>query len=30
MGDAFLTPTVAGGHVFVPGAGTGVAEFGLK
>jgi hypothetical protein len=30
MGDAFLTPTVAGGHVFVPGAGTGVAEFGLR
>ncbi len=29
-GDAFLTPTIAGGHVFVPGAGTGVAEFGLK
>ena len=29
-GDAFLTPTVAGGHVFVPGAGYGVAEFGLR
>ncbi len=29
-GDAFLTPTVAAGHVFVPGAGLGVAEFGLR
>ena len=29
-GDAFLTPTVAAGHVFVPGAGYGVAEFGLR
>ncbi len=26
---AFLTPTVADGHVFVPGAGYGIAEFGL-
>jgi len=26
---AFLTPTVVDGHVFVPGAGYGVAEFGL-
>jgi len=26
---AFLTPTIADGHVFVPGAGYGVAEFGL-
>ena len=30
MGDAFLTPTIADGHVFVPGAGNGVAEFGLR
>jgi hypothetical protein len=29
-GDAFLTPTIADGHVFVGGAGYGVAEFGLK
>ncbi len=29
-GDAFLTPTIVGGHVFVPGAGFGVAEFGLR
>jgi hypothetical protein len=28
-GDAFLTPTVAGGHVFVGGSGYGVAEYGL-
>jgi hypothetical protein len=27
---AFLTPTIADGHVFVGGAGYGVAEFGLK
>ncbi len=26
---AFLTPTVDDGHVFVPGAGYGIAEFGL-
>ncbi len=26
---AFLTPTIADGHVFVGGAGYGVAEFGL-
>jgi hypothetical protein len=30
QGDAFLTPTVADGHVFVGGAGYGVAEFGFK
>ncbi len=28
-GDAFLAPTVAHGHVFVGGAGYGVAEFGI-
>jgi hypothetical protein len=29
-GDAFLTPTVADGHVFVGGSGYGVAEYGLR
>ncbi len=27
---AFLTPTIADGHVFVGGAGYSVAEFGLR
>jgi len=29
-GDAFLTPAVADGHVFVGGSGYAVAEFGLR
>jgi hypothetical protein len=29
-GDAFLTPTVAGGHVFVGGANYAVEEYGLR
>lgn len=29
-GDAFLTPTVVDGHVFVGGSGNGVAEFGMR